>query len=163
MLIHYDYLNKRARVDIDKGYEAAKTYIRRYDSKNEYMIRLPPINDCKRSYLGELMAYPDIPTAQYVGVREIRGIICNQYLIEEYDNRIHIFMSTDDEAPVQLIQESTVEEESVPMLTYDYSNVRLEEPDEANFDIINGFEHSSCDRHVGGFPYLHIFHHYIRF
>ena len=50
--IYYDYINKVARADIEEGYEAEKTYIRRYDQKNEYMIRYPPINDCKRSYLG---------------------------------------------------------------------------------------------------------------
>ena len=43
------HVNKKARVDIEKGYEAAKTYIRRYDEANEYRIRPDPIDDCKRS------------------------------------------------------------------------------------------------------------------
>ncbi len=52
MKIFYDYKKKRARADIEEGYEAAKTYYRQYNTKNEYMVRKPPINDCKRSYLG---------------------------------------------------------------------------------------------------------------
>jgi len=55
MVVHYDYIRKMARADIEEGYEAAKTYIRRYDQKNEYMVRLPPIDDCKRSYLGKVI------------------------------------------------------------------------------------------------------------
>eukprot|EP01036_Dinobryon_divergens_P047514 gene47514-63700_t len=51
MTIYYDYIHKLARADIDEGYEAAKSYIRRYDAKQEYMVRHPPIEDCKRSYL----------------------------------------------------------------------------------------------------------------
>ena len=61
MKFYYDYTNKRARIDIDEGYEAKKTYIRRYDNDEEYMIRPLPIDDCKYSYLGEIMPYPDIP------------------------------------------------------------------------------------------------------
>ena len=52
MKIYYDYINKLARADIEEGYEAEKSYIRQYSSKNEYMVRYPPINDCKRAYLG---------------------------------------------------------------------------------------------------------------
>ena len=69
MSIFYDYLSKRARADIEEGYEAAKTFIRRYDLKNEYMVRLPPTDDCKRSYLGEIMPFPEIPPeSRYMGV-----------------------------------------------------------------------------------------------
>lgn len=52
MDVYYDYIKKRARVDIKAGYEAEKFYIRRYDLDEEYMVRSEPINDCKRSYLG---------------------------------------------------------------------------------------------------------------
>lgn len=38
MQIYYDYLNKKARVNIASGYEAEKVYIRRYDDTNEYMV-----------------------------------------------------------------------------------------------------------------------------
>lgn len=32
-----------------------------------------------------------------------------------------------------------------------------------NFDIPGGYEHKECMRNVGGFPYIHAFHYYLRF
>lgn len=32
-----------------------------------------------------------------------------------------------------------------------------------NFDIPGGYEHKDCMRNVGGFPYIHVFHYYLRF
>ncbi len=52
MKIYYDYINKQARADLEKGYEAEKQYYRNYEKKVEYMIRSIPIGDCFRAYLG---------------------------------------------------------------------------------------------------------------
>jgi len=168
--IYYDYINKRARADIEAGYEAAKIYIRRYDKKNEYMIRLPPINDCKRAYLGEIMPFPDIPDSKYIGLEVIDDIECNYFIFNEYETRIHIYMNKYDNSPVRLIQEDIADQLSIPVLTYDYSDIELGPPDESLFDLSSlsstsssSYEHKSCVKHSGGFPYLHIFHYFIRF
>ena len=49
--VYYDYVNKRGRADIQEGYEAAKVHLRRYEEGEdmEYMVRLPPIDDCKEA------------------------------------------------------------------------------------------------------------------
>ena len=170
--IYYDYINKKARADIEAGYEAAKIYIRRYDKKNEYMIRLPPINDCKRAYLGEVMPFPDIPDSKFIGIEVINDIECNYFIFNEYETRIHIYMNKYDNSPVRLIQEDIVDQLSIPVLTYDYSDIELGPPDESWFDLTSlssssisssSYEHKSCVKHSGGFPYLHIFHYFIRF
>ena len=163
LVVHYDYIHKRARVDLDSGYEAEKVYIRRYDKKQEYMIRAPPINDCKRSYLGEIMPYPSIPTSKFIRVETVNGKECNYFLHEDYDTRIHIYMDSKTGAPHRLIQESTENEESIPLLTYDYSDVLLGAQNVDVFEIPSPYQHATCDRHVGGFPYQHIFHHFVRF
>lgn len=166
MTIYYDYLNKRIRLDIDAGYEAAKIHLRRYDKKQEYMIRLPPIKDCKRSYLGELMNYPAMPVdASHVNSKVlINGISCHQYLQEDIEARIHFFMSESTGAPVRLILESFDGYDSKQMLTYDYTNVLLTEPKESVFIEPSSTAHPSveCEEHRGGFPYIHVFHHYVR-
>ena len=167
MTIFYDYLNKKARIDIDAGYEAAKTHIRRYDTKQEYMIRLPPINDCKRSFLSELMVYPTMPVdAVFVSENAIiNGIPCNQYLFEEIETRVHFYMSKLNNAPVQLILESFDGYESTQMLTYDYYNVTLAPPAESLFSthgVSVSESGSECEEHRGGFPYIHIFHYFVR-
>lgn len=164
MTIFYDYINKRARAEIEAGYEAAKVYIRRYDTKNEYMVRLPPINDCKRSYLGEVMPFPDIPDAEFVGEEMLNGQRANHFIHDDFEQRIHVYMNAKTGSPMKLIQESVDEDMSTPVLTYDYSEVLLEVPDSSWFDLPDEFDHkSSCDRHVGGFPYLHVFHYFVRF
>jgi hypothetical protein len=175
MSLYYDYIAKKARADIEAGYEAAKMYIRRYDQKNEYMVRLPPINDCKRSYLGEVMPFPDIPDAEYEGSVMIEGVKCNHYIHEDYDTKVHIYMAAHDGSPVRLVQESladpaavanldgTTDAEYTPLLTYDYTDVVLGAPDESLFELPEPYTHKSCVRHVGGFPYLHVFHYFVRF
>ena len=175
MMLYYDYINKKARADIEAGYEAAKIYFRRYDQKNEYMVRLPPINDCKRSYLGEVMPFPDIPDVEYEGLSVIDGVECNHYVHEDYDTVVRIYMSAKDGAPVRLVQESIIDTETdiggdgaiigqtTPLLTYDYTDVVLEAPEESLFELQDPYHHKACTRHVGGFPYLHVFHYFVRF
>lgn len=164
MTLYYDYTNKKARAEIEAGYEAAKYYIRRYDTENEYMVRLPPIDDCKRSFLGEQMPYPDISEAQFVKEVVINDVPCNYFLHIEYDIRVHIYMSIEDNSPVRLIQESVEEDgTSVPLLTYDYTDVVIGEPEAEWFDLPEPYDHKTCSRHIGGFPYLHIFHYFVKF
>lgn len=162
--VYYDYINKLARADIEAGYEAAKTYIRRYDQKIEYMVRLPPINDCKRSYLGEVMPFPMINDLLHVGQQAVDDIACEYYLHEDYETRIHIYMASDDGRPVKLIQEAFEESgESIPLLTYDYSEVVLGPPEASHFEIPPSFEEKDCQRYSPGFPYLHVFHYFVKF
>ena len=163
MLVYYDYSQKRARAEIASGYEAAKVYIRRYDLKNEYMVRLPPINDCKRSYLGEVMPFPDLPDARFIRRDKINGRSVHYFLHEDYGSRIHIYLDAENNAPVKLVQESEENDDFIPMLTYDFTGVIIGPPANYLFDVPSPFTHKTCDRHVGGFPYLHIFHYFVRF
>ena len=171
MSIYYDYMNKLARADIEEGYEAAKTYIRRYDTNHEYMVRHPPIGDCKRSYLGEVMPFPDIPQSKYVGDRMQGGVLCDHYVHTEHDAISHMYIDQISGKPVQLTQ-STVEVDAnnqrveTEVLTYKYLNVVLGAPDVAVFELQSPrlpFTHDTCERYVGGFPYLHVFHYFVRF
>ena len=57
--IKYDFDNKLARANITHGYEAGRTYIRRYDQKREYMVKAGEFAECQRSYLGEKMPLPE--------------------------------------------------------------------------------------------------------
>ena len=165
--VHYDYVNRRAKVGIQAGYEAAKVYVRRYDLKHEFMVRLPPIDDCKRSHLGEVMPYPELPGAAFVREEVVNGSRCNYFLHQDYETRVHMYFRVTDGAPLKLIQESTEDGVSTPLLTYEFSDIALGDPlstsrDEKLFDVPPPFEYRACTRHVGGFPYIHIFHHFVR-
>lgn len=179
MSIHYDYMNKLARADVEEGYEAAKTYIRRYDTNHEYMVRHPPISDCKRSYLGEVMPFPDIPPSEYRGDQVVGGVLCDHYVHSEHEAVSHIYIDKSSGKPVQLTQ-STLDvnaannkQVETEVLTYKYLNVVLGAPDAAVFELESAsplllpllppFTHDTCERYVGGFPYLHVFHYFVRF
>jgi hypothetical protein len=172
--VYYDYFARMARIDImNTTYEADKIYIRRYDLKKEYMVRLPPLNDCKRSYLGEIFPFPDLPASTFVsGDSHIEGIPCNYVLYEDGevndpDNRIHMYMSRENDAPVRLILESVhgdYDNQSKPMLTFDYTDVTINPPNPQIFSLPEPFlsQPQLCDRHVAGFPYIHIFHYFVK-
>ena len=165
MSIHYDYLNKLARADIEEGYEAAKTYFRRYDTSNEYMVRHAPIDDCKRSYLGEVMPFPDIPNAVYAGDESIDGAACEHFVHVEHDSVNHIYIEKHSGKPVQLTQSTLSDdgEGEVDVLTYKYINVVMGAPDPSVFELLAPHTHDTCERFMGGFPYLHVFHYFVRF
>lgn len=163
LTVYYDYLTKRARADIEGGYEAAKYYIRRYDNKSEYMVRLPPIDDCKRSYLGESMPFPDLSGLEYSGKTTIDSKLCNYFILDHPISRVHVYMNADDGSPVRLIEENILNGISTPLLTYEYSDIVIGPPSSEWFELPSQFDRSSCVRHVGGFPYLHIFHYFVRF
>jgi hypothetical protein len=161
--IYYDYLNERARADISEGYEASKTYIRQYGLNREYMVRHPPIRDCKRSYLGDLMPYPSLPNAKWQNTTVvINNHVCNYFIIEETKVTIHVYLNSENSSPVRLEVEHYNDSESVKMITYDYSEMYLQAPAESYFNLPNEFTHETCDDLKSGFPYLHIFHHFIR-
>jgi hypothetical protein len=165
MSIHYDYLHKLARADIEEGYEAAKTYYRHYDTNNEYMVRHAPIGDCKRAYLGEVMPFPDIPQTKHMGRVVVDDVTCEHYVHTSSDAVSHIYIAINSGIPVKLTQSTidpvTHEEEEV--LTYRYLNVVLGAPDKSLFELPESHTHDTCERTVGGFPYLHVFHYFVRF
>lgn len=173
MSIYYDYVNKLARADIEEGYEAAKTYIRRYDTNHEYMVRHAPIGDCKRSYLGEVMPFPDIPQSEYKGEKVVEGIKCDHYVHTEHDSVSHIYIDKALGKPVKLTQStldinSKKQQVETEVLTYKYLNVLLGPQQNSVFDVEQAvpglpFTHDTCERYVGGFPYLHVFHYFVRF
>lgn len=163
MSLYYDYINLRARADIEKGYEAAKTYIRLYDRDEEYMVRPDPINDCKRSYLGEIMPFPEIPDNKFISTEVIDGIPCNYFLHTDFETRVHMYFAKETGAPVRLMLETTENDVDTPLLTYDFSKIELKQPDASSFQLPRPYTYDSCLRHIGGFPYLHIFHNFVKF
>lgn len=53
MDVVYDNAGGRAKVVVREGFNAGKTFLRLYGSKEEYMIREGDYPTCRRSYLGK--------------------------------------------------------------------------------------------------------------
>lgn len=131
----YDFVNKRARAHIVSGIDQGKTFTRRYDLSTEYM---EDEDFCQRSYLGEAMPGPLVlPKALKVG-----------------DGHYRI----DDNVDVHNFPSSLVySEEGIRVMTYEFSNV-VEIRQGEQFPSVR----ENCTlRHIGGWPYLHLFHSYV--
>ena len=162
--IHYDYINKLARAEISHGYEAGRTYYRRYDQKKEYMVRSGEFAECQRSYLGEDMPFPELPkTMTFQDIVKIDGRDCEHWVEDLGVERVHVYQSVDTKEPVRLVDESVEDSVSTPLMTYDFKNFKQGEPEKTAFALPAPYTHKKCQRHVGGFPYLHLFHYYLRF
>jgi len=48
-------------------------------------------------------------------------------------------------------------------MTFDYSSTKVGQPPAELFDLPPAYTHADCEKHMGGFPYLHIFHYFVRF
>jgi hypothetical protein len=70
MRVHYDFDQQIARAHIMSGYDAGKTYVRRYDLRKEYMVKHGNYAKCERAYLGDAMPTPAIPFDQEFVVRD---------------------------------------------------------------------------------------------
>lgn len=135
MRVHYDYVNKRARVDVLSGLDEGKNYTRRYDLKTE--VRATS-QGCERAYLGEDMPEPVIPGAN------LRG---DHWVVEEA--RIY----ARDGVPSKLTTLANGE----PLMTFEILDFEQVAPSIDMFATP-----TNCTRHVGGWPYFHLFHHYLR-
>jgi hypothetical protein len=51
--VWYDLPARKARAYVHEGFEANKTFLRRYDTKQEYLIRDDEFAECRRAYLSE--------------------------------------------------------------------------------------------------------------
>ena len=50
----------------------------------------------------------------------------------------------------------------VSVMTYSFESIELGEPNITNFEIPFPWDHDTCIRHIGGWPYIHAFHHFLR-
>ena len=133
---------------------------------------------------------------KFLNTENISGKLCNHFVHQDFDTIIHIYLSTKDSSPVQLIQvkfstsskiivneylkftiklfthlylilllfqESIENGVSTPLLTYEYSDVQIGPIEERFFELPKEYSHDQCSLHMGGFPYLHIFHYYVKF
>ncbi|CAN0092844.1 unnamed protein product [Laminaria digitata] len=165
MDIAYDYAAGRAKVVVKEGLNSGKTFLRLYGSKKEYMIREGEFPSCRRSYLGEAMPLPELPpTASYQGMQTLDGSLCEHWVQNDGISRVHVFIDSANQVPRRLIEETVMEDAAaVPLVTYEFRDFKVGPQTPELFVLPERYTSvEECDLHVGGFPYLHLFHHYLR-
>eukprot|EP00742_Colponemidia_sp_Colp-10_P008418 GILJ01009118.1.p1 GENE.GILJ01009118.1~~GILJ01009118.1.p1 ORF type:complete len:229 (-),score=18.45 GILJ01009118.1:145-831(-) len=172
MIVHYDWMNKRVRADILAGRDANRTYIRRYDEKYEVMMRKagPSIPEhCVYSALRERMPNPEFPwnhDFEYDGTQTVEGQPCDCWTEKHMDRSIVTYCQTSEGGiPVRVTESIRNGTETRLTASYVFSNFSHGEPSLSLFDIPSKYSppRSKCSLQSTGFPYLHIFSHYIRF
>jgi len=179
--VSMDYIDLKARVDVLEGFDKGRTFYRRYDRKREYLVESieeeakTTTLECRRSYLSESMPKPDFPTdPTYVGLVSFgsEGSRLAHWTIEtEGVSRVHIFSDPATGIPLRLTEE-WIEDDGVsvvPLMTYEWTDFvvvdEVTKDDEEIYDLPSPFASDPqhrCERQIGGFPYLHIFHTYVR-
>ena len=113
-----------------------------------------------------VMPYPLIPDSMFVEQEACPGMSskrCDYFLFTDYETKVHIYLDSASGAPVKLIHEVEVDKQDVPMLTYDYKDVVLGAPAQSLFEVASlGKQAEECDLHAGGFPYIHVFHYFVK-
>ena len=163
-MVAYDYLNKRARADVLEGLDAGKNFTRRYDTKQDYVTTGGSFPSCQRSYLGERMPLPKIPEG---AAKQSSGALIDDEPHDEYRievpelDRVRVWVSAATGRYRRLTNENWVDGRWVALMTYDLLDFEEVAPSEDAVALDAPWTHASCDRHVGGWPYLHLFHHYL--
>ncbi|KAK1934674.1 hypothetical protein P3T76_011283 [Phytophthora citrophthora] len=164
MKIQYDFDQQLARAEMLEGYNAGKTFVRRYDQKQEFMVKSGEFRKCERAYLGDAMPAPEIPFVQeFVALESVRGKVCEHWVHTHENVRVHVYSDVASSVPIRLTEENVIDGQAMMLLTFDLVNVHVGPQNVSSFVIPDGYERSECIRNVGGFPYIHAFHHYLRF
>ena len=112
------------------------------------------------------------------------SVTANHFVRDEGHSRVHMYFDVASGLPLRLLHEDVEEGSGVATatMTYDFADVQLlsdeqlsamtlpqkqqqqqQQQDGKNpWQLPGGFTHETCERHVGGFPYLHLFHYYLR-
>ena len=140
------------------------THVRHYQTEDEYLVKHGTYPSCQRSHLPTSMPEPTLPAATHVGSAVHGGVPAEHYIHDIGVERVHMYFSHD--LPLALVHEqyNITTGAATALMTYEYSDVQVVEDgdwEEEAFDV-PGYGRSECELHVGGYPYMHLWHHYLR-
>merc|ERR1740130_1810107 len=148
--VHYDWQNKMAKVAVTAG-EEWDEYIMRYDQDMEHHIEME--GKQRKCYVSELKVKMPLPEKlkfpRYQGTKNVRGNDCHHWADGKGDSKVDYFETVADRRPLQLL---------TPAMSYDFIKFQAGPPDPAVFNI----DSRQCEEQVGGFPYVHVWHYFIR-
>jgi len=165
------------KAEITAGYESGKTYLRQYSDKMEYMIKSGEFGKCQRSNLLEDFSLPHLPHLVEVGEELIDAVPHVHYVhdIAGGIERVHIYFNKENGNPRRLVHDDIEKDQKhggeivTTLMTYDLHDFQLVGDDTQTefgniFDIPGEYQNdpSKCERFVGGWGYIHVFHSYLK-
>ena len=164
----YDRDSGVARVD-----EGILSYIRRYDLKKEFKLNSGPYPSCRVSYLSESLPSQQFPrggvwiTAENSAIKcpsPYSSELCRLWRQDEGGGQIvNIYVSHETWIPLVANLHSTnpTTLELEPTLTFEWNNINLKRPSSELFEDVS-IKRDDCEDQAGGFPWMHLFHHFFR-
>jgi hypothetical protein len=166
MKVSYDRELGSARVD-----EGIISYLRRFDLKKEYKINSGPYPSCRKSYLGEEMPQQQFSRGGYwlnnnddSCPKPYDQQKCKTWYQDEGGGQIaKVYVSRDTYIPyvAKLYSTNPVNMKLEPTLTFQWKNIDLNKPNKELFVDIDTTR-ADCEDQAGGFPWIHLFHHFFR-
>merc|ERR1711988_1202937 len=148
--VHYDWVNKKAKVAVTAG-EEWDEYILRYDQDMEHHIEMEGKE--RKCYVSELKVKMPLPERlkhpRYQGTKQIKGTECHHWAEGKGDSKVDYFETVASRQPLQLL---------TPAMSYNFVKFQAGAPDPSVFAI----DSRQCEEQVGGFPYVHVWHYFIR-
>merc|ERR1712086_1240417 len=139
---------------LDKDIEyppRVKRYEVHYDRDMEHHIEME--GKQRKCYVSELRVKMPLPERmkwpRLVGIENKGGHKCYRWTEGKGDSKVDYFETVQERRPVHL---------ATPAMTYDFVNFKSGPPDPEVFAV----ESRQCEEQVGGFPYVHVWHYYIR-
>ncbi|GMH89732.1 hypothetical protein TrVE_jg6250 [Triparma verrucosa] len=158
---------QKAKIVIEKGHDEGKMYVRDYGGEMDYELSA---GSCRRAFLGEEMTPPTLPLSVHLGDAQISegGTMTNyeHFVRSTVYSNIHIYSDPGNGYPRRLVVED-IDDDGVTEVSMTYDIDSLQElTGSEDWTIGEGHTEGiegSCERFVGGFPYMHLFHYYLRF
>ncbi len=178
--VSYDRDARAARVD-----EGDVAFVRRFDLRREYRIDAGPYPSCKRSFLAEPLPHQQFPRGGAWLAHEDAaaggtpcpaphaGRLCRVWRLDEGAGQVAT-VYVELESWVPLVCELTGpltgggdspgETGRQRLLTFTFLRIDLERPDPALFALPAPTDggRDGCEEQAGGWPWMHLFHHYLR-
>ena len=173
-------LNYNSKIGVARVDEGIISYIRRYDLKKEFKLNSGPYPSCRTSYLSE-----KLPTQQFQrngkwsitiktgNQKEPKSIQCPapydskkcaMWIQDEGSGQIvHVYVSHGTWIPLIAILHTTNPKKKTlePSLTFVWNNINLNPPNNELFQDVTEIR-NDCEDQAGGFPWIHLFHHFFR-
>ena len=173
--LHLSYNRDSGVARIDEG---IVTYIRRFDLKQEFKINSGPYPSCRTSYLSEHLPLQQFARGgRWITTKESESTILTRACPVPYEQKkcvlwqqdegggqiVHVYVFHETWIPLIAILHATNPATSTlePTLTFEWTNLNLQQPADILFVDVSKTR-DDCEDQAGGFPWIHLFHHFFR-
>lgn len=162
--VWYDAPRSRSKAYIHAGLEANKTFMRLHGQEDEYAFRTDDYAECRRSILVEPMPAMEAPAALRLHRRDhwYADRPVYKFVSRTTHERIIMLVDKDTGVPIHVSTEFRNDGRWELVMTWQLDAMSGEPVTDADFRLPPPFTHETCELVLGGWPSVHVFHHFLR-